>query len=290
MKPIVSVCIFTYNHEKYIADCIESVLMQHTDFDFEVVIGEDYSTDSTRRICEKYLSNFPDKIRLLDRGKNLGICHNYFDTLQNCKSKYIAIIDGDDYWIDPLKLQLQYNYLEKNQDINLVFHQAIIINEIANSSLRFFVQNRKDFYSFSDILDKWIIATGTIFFRSESMVYPDFLLHTHNFDLAIQLLLTRNNNRVGYIDRTMSVYRINEGSNTNKVEYNILKTIDRQVLLFNEFDFYTKNRYKKEIANKVNSLMRIKNFFYFIKIKKTFKKIVKYPFNLLGLDVVKKRF
>ncbi len=246
MKPNVSVCIFTYNHEKYIQRCIESVLMQKTNFDFEIIIGEDYSKDKTKEICIEYASKYPNKIRLLDRGKNLGICENIFQTLKESQGDYIALLDGDDYWIDPMKLQKQYDFLEKENTINMVFHQTLVINKL-NNTINLFVKNPKLKYTLSDIINKWSMATGSMFFRTKAMDFPDFVYHTHNVDLIIQLIVNRNNEEIGYIDDLMSVYYINEGSNTNNPNYNALNTAKRQKLLFEEYNEYTNFRYNELI-------------------------------------------
>ena len=103
----VSVVMLTYNHEKYIAQAIESVLMQETDFHYEIVIGEDCSTDRTREIVIEYQKKYPDKIRTLLHAKNIGGNANYRQTYSECNGDYIAFLEGDDFWIDRKKLQKQ---------------------------------------------------------------------------------------------------------------------------------------------------------------------------------------
>jgi len=120
-NPLVSVMMVTYNHEHYISQAIEGVLMQITSFRIELVIGEDCSTDSTRKICEKYKNQYPQLIRLLTTDHNLGMVQNGNRTLQACTGKYIALNDGDDYWTDPYKLQKQVDFLESNEDYGLVW-------------------------------------------------------------------------------------------------------------------------------------------------------------------------
>lgn len=116
---MVSVCMITYNHEKYIAQAIEGVIMQKTDFDFELVIGEDCSTDNTRKICKKYADAYPEIIKLLPEKRNLGMIPNFNRTLNKCTGHYIAICEGDDYWIDPNKLQKQYDFLKNNPEVKI---------------------------------------------------------------------------------------------------------------------------------------------------------------------------
>lgn len=114
MTPLVSVCMTTYNHEKYISQAIESVLGQRTTFAVEVVVGEDCSTDSTLAICRKYEEQYPDRVRVVASESNIGMHRNYRRTIEACRGKYIAMLDGDDWFSDMDKLQIQVEQLEKS--------------------------------------------------------------------------------------------------------------------------------------------------------------------------------
>lgn len=116
-KPLVSVCMITYNHEKYIKDAIEGILMQKTSFPIELIIGEDCSTENTRKIVEDYAEKYPNLIFAQYSEKNLDMMNNFFNVLQAVRSKYIALCEGDDYWTDPLKLQKQVDFLANNLNI-----------------------------------------------------------------------------------------------------------------------------------------------------------------------------
>jgi glycosyltransferase involved in cell wall biosynthesis len=286
MNTLVSVCIFTYNHEKLIERCIESALMQNTDFDFEIVLGEDYSKDKTRNICNEYVKKYPNKVRLLDRGKNLGMCENIFDSLKNCKGKYTAILDGDDYWIDPLKLQKQFNFLETHSEMNLVFHQSLIINEL-NGTFSYFVKENKSLYTIEDIINNWCMATGAMFFRTKAMDFPQFVYHTHNFDLAIQLILNKNGEKIGYIDELMSVYNINVGSNTNNQNYDAYNTAKRQKLLFEEFNEYSNLKFSKTIEHKLLEINSIIQQNGRISVNLIAKKLIKDGLKIFNLKLSK---
>src|SRR5204862_6731871 len=96
--PKVSVCMITFNHEKYIEQAVESVMMQETDFDYELVVGEDCSTDSTRDILERLMERYPERIRLNLHAENKGMLRNFEHTLKSYRGEYIAILEGDDYW------------------------------------------------------------------------------------------------------------------------------------------------------------------------------------------------
>ena len=124
--PVVSVNMITYNHEPYIRQAIEGVMMQKTDFEFELVIGEDASTDKTREICFEYQKKYPDKIRVLWWHENLyrnphPAGGNGKRTQAHCRGEFIALCEGDDYWIDPLKLQKQVDVMRKYPNVGLCF-------------------------------------------------------------------------------------------------------------------------------------------------------------------------
>lgn len=141
---LVSVSVVTYNHKDYIAQCLDGILMQKTNFPFEIIVGEDESNDGTREICIEYANKYPDKINLFLRsrkdvifinGKPTGR-FNFIENIKVAKGKYIAICEGDDYRTDPLKLQKQVDFLEKNKDYILCFTNASIINENNEISLK----------------------------------------------------------------------------------------------------------------------------------------------------------
>jgi glycosyltransferase involved in cell wall biosynthesis len=114
MMPLVSVCMTTYNHEKFISQAIESVLCQRTTFSVEVVIGEDCSTDNTLAICRQYEAQYPDRVRVIASKNNIGMHANYRRTIEACRGKYIAMCDGDDWFTDENKLQIQVEELENS--------------------------------------------------------------------------------------------------------------------------------------------------------------------------------
>ena len=115
-EPVVSICCITYNHEKYIEETIDSFLMQETDFPFEIVIGEDCSTDNTRKIVEKYKEMYPNIIKLIVSENNVGMQANGQRTMEACIGEYMALCEGDDYWTDKNKLQIQKDFLESNPE------------------------------------------------------------------------------------------------------------------------------------------------------------------------------
>ena len=147
MEPLVSVKMITYNHAPYIAQAIEGVLMQKTSFPFELVIGEDCSTDGTREIVVDYKTRFPHIIRVVTSERNVGMMKNGLRTLAECKGKYIAFCEGDDYWHRQDKLQMQVDYMEKHPRCGLIhsdYNRYIVredrliqdFNKTVNNSVR----------------------------------------------------------------------------------------------------------------------------------------------------------
>ena len=125
----VSVHMITYNHEKFIAQAIESALMQQVDFDYEIVIGEDCSTDRTREIVVAYQQRHPDKIRLLLHEQNVGVSLNDIRVYRACRGEYVAWLEGDDYWTSPHKLQKQADFLDSHPACSACFHPVTVFFE-----------------------------------------------------------------------------------------------------------------------------------------------------------------
>lgn len=136
-NPKVSVLVQTFNHEAFIGDCLNGILNQRTSFDFEIILGEDFSSDGTRRICKYFASKYPEKVRLLlhrpvNKIKVANTTTGNFNALYNLytsKGEYIAFCEGDDVWRDPFKLQKQVEILESNSALALTYHQYIEVDE-----------------------------------------------------------------------------------------------------------------------------------------------------------------
>lgn len=132
-KPKVSVCIVTYNQEKFIGQCLQSIVEQETDFDFEIIVGDDASQDGTRRVIQQFVENYPEVIRAVFHEKNKGPTNNYLSVHNLAKGEYIAHLDGDDYAL-PGKLTALANHLDSNPDCAIVWHRMRILNERGQSA------------------------------------------------------------------------------------------------------------------------------------------------------------
>ena len=132
----------TYNHRPFIAQAIEGVLQQKTNFPFELVIGEDCSTDGTREIVDEYQKKYPNIIRVVTSEKNVGMKKNGLRTVQACRGKYLAFCDGDDYWQSPLKLQKQADYLESHPECGLVYSSYDVYHVSSGERIKDYINYR----------------------------------------------------------------------------------------------------------------------------------------------------
>jgi glycosyltransferase involved in cell wall biosynthesis len=145
--PKVSVCVVTYNQEKYIRQCLQSIVDQETDFDFEVIVGDDCSTDGTRAILQEFAYKYPGVVKPIFQEKNIGPAQNYFSVHKLAKGEYVAHVDGDDYWL-PNKLLYQVNILNNNRDIIFV---ADYIGKSKNLDIRYKKLNAEELFKANNI-------------------------------------------------------------------------------------------------------------------------------------------
>lgn len=206
-KPFVSVYMVTYNHEQYIAKAIESVLMQETKYPFQLIIGEDCSKDGTREIVRQYAKKYPDKIKAILNAENLGAQKNAGNVYKACKGKYIAMLEGDDYWTDSGKLQGQVDFLEENPGYSACFHNAKIITENSNKEWLYCTFKGSTTFTLADIIKKNFIPTCSFVFRNEiDESFIEKITKLDCGDWALYIYVAEKG-KVFYIDRIMSVYR-----------------------------------------------------------------------------------
>ncbi len=225
-EPLVSVKMITYNHASYIAQAIEGVLRQKTAFPFELVIGEDCSTDGTRQIVFEYQEKYPDVIRVIASNKNVGMNPNGYRTMKACRGKYIAFCEGDDYWHSPDKLQKQADHMESHPECGLVYSDFDVYQVKSKKRISDFVQYRKwetpenpgivDF-----ILGKtYAIRTCTVMIRRdlyEQIIESDPCLHqSDRFPRGDTQLWAEISavSRLHYIPESLATYNETEESAT----------------------------------------------------------------------------
>jgi glycosyltransferase involved in cell wall biosynthesis len=209
--PKVSVLMISYNHEAYIAQAIDSVLAQTTDFDVEIVIGEDCSTDGTRRIALDYQRRHPGRIRVLAREKNLGMLPNLVDTYQNCRGQYIALLEGDDYWCDPLKLKSQVELLDARSDFAICFHNVAVVGDRSDGFPAQLCRNVPEVSTIEDLAFQLYIPTCSVVLRNG--LIPEFPAWFYKLGMGDWplLLLAAQQGRIWYFDKIMAHYRRHPG-------------------------------------------------------------------------------
>lgn len=204
----VSVRMITYNHEKFIAQAVDSVLMQETDFAYELVIGEDCSTDRTRDIVKEYQRKHPDKIRLLLPERNLGARENSKQTTRACRAEYMALLEGDDYWTSPHKLQKQVDFLDSHPECAYCFHPVLWVYDDNLRESHVEPQNRKPIYRLRDLLEFCFIPTGSTVFRRGLVEEPPDWYYSLAMGDWPRFVLYAQHGDIGCIDEVMGVYRV----------------------------------------------------------------------------------
>lgn len=278
----VSVCVVTYNQENYIAECLESLVNQVTNFRYEIIVGEDCSTDGTRAIVQRYVEKYPDLIVPLFYKENLGPVENIKQVYKKAKGKYIAHMDGDDMAL-PEKLQKQFNVLEKNKDCNICSHDVDGINE--NSKKKkinwSYPEGR---YNLFDLYQKlpFFSHSSKMFRNKYDIKYWDNLLVDNSIlDIDIHV----SNLEDGYIyhlAEKLGKYRVNVGVSYQKkvnpaLPLGIIRVFNRGLELFDD-DPVKKDKIKSIYAHHL--LQCAYNYAVFDRNKKMFSHYVDLSFKI----------
>jgi glycosyltransferase involved in cell wall biosynthesis len=230
---LVDIPMCAYNHEKYIAQAIEGVVKQVTNFKFRLFIGEDYSKDNTRNIIERLTLDYPNIVFPIFHKRNLGPAENSKQLLAKCTSKYIALCDGDDYWTDPYKLQKQVDFLEANPEYAICFHRANlkVENDIQINDQYVGPEEEKDLLIEDFILSNPVPTVSAMFKNvlhenfedwESKMPFGDLLIYTK--------VLKITNLKAKYIPDVMGVYRIHDGGiHSGSFANNKLKTFEKHL-------------------------------------------------------------
>jgi glycosyltransferase involved in cell wall biosynthesis len=219
-KPKVSVSIVTYNHEKYISQALDSALMQEANFDYEILVGEDDSSDGTREIVKAYAERYPDRIRLfLNDRKNVIYIDgrptgrwNLLNNFRNAQGDYIALLEGDDYWTSPHKLQRQIDVLENDKSLSMCFHP---VNDTIGEE---FERIRKppmikQSYTLDDLLvyNNFISTCSVVYRAVNNKFLPSWIEQTAFADWVLYMINLQFG-QIGYINEVMGCYRIHSGA------------------------------------------------------------------------------
>ncbi len=279
---LVSVITITYGQEDYIIQAIEGVLMQKYDGHIEFIISNDNSPDSTDELIRNYFNNLniPSNftINYINHKQNKGVINNFIWSLNQANGDYIAICEGDDYWIDSLKLKKQVDFLEDNPSYSLCFHNAIKLYDNGRNPELFNNFSKSKQITLDEIVKKWIIPTASILFRKSILPLPEWSLEIYSGDQTLALISISKGN-IFYLNSIMSIYRVrnlDKNSMTFKTSNKITDVIKEQLKLY---EFYledpmciNKNIILKKIEQLKNELE-----FQIIKKKNIFHAIFKRP-------------
>lgn len=267
IDPLVSVIVPTFQHVDFISECLNSIISQKTDFSYEIILGDDESTDGTREICIKFAEKYKNKVRLFFHssannikvnGKRTGRFNLIFG-LYKAKGKYIAICEGDDFWTDADKLQNQVDFLEENTEYGVCFHKAEERNTLNGSVSKFIPDIKTDtIYTITDYIFENKTATCSMMFRREKL-FPLFesFYYVPFGDLSIILtVMLKSNQQTFVMEKCMSVYRIHSGGMHGALQKDSKSLIKAYLLHLNFFELYSKtilseNRFRRTIAQKI---------------------------------------
>lgn len=264
---MVSVCMITYKHESFIKEAIEGVLMQIVDFPVELIIVDDCSPDFTQNIVKDIIASHPNGswIKYFRHNTNLGVHKNSIFACNKCEGKYIASCDGDDYWIDQNKLQMQFDFLENNLEYNLCYHDVKVLKD-GDLTDDFIDKTKKQITNIYD-LAVWgnYMHTCSVVLRNNIDIVKKINTNINMCDYLYYMYFV-NDGKIKKIDEVLSVYRYGDGiwSKSSNIEkqkfsidniYSILKLTDDDTikeimqLRLNSYSLYSLPNYLNKIEN-----------------------------------------
>ena len=246
----VSVMIITYNHERFIAQAIESILAQQVNFDYEMVIGEDCSTDGTRDVIMDFHHRYPGRIVPLLRGQNLGPMRNLEATLAVCRGQYLALLEGDDYWTSRHKLQKQVDFLDSHPGSSMCCHRVKFLDETGHAEFDVFPSLPSGAYTIEDILkENFVMTCSAVLRRNLVSALPPWVRKMKLADWPMFALAAKHGT-IELLDDVMAVYRVHSGAMWSSLpSITRLRETTRMLrALDKHFKFYYTNTIRQTIA------------------------------------------
>lgn len=282
MEVLLSILMPTYNHEKYIAKAIESALSQKTDFSYELLINDDCSTDSTRKIAQDYAKKYPDRIKLFTHDKNQGLLKSYKFLLEQASGKYIGILESDDLWTDSSKVQKQLSFLENHDEYGLCCSDYYTIDENGKQTgevVKDFDKNQNDFW-YSALMNFASIGALTIVFRRS--VYDkwcnidDYIENNfQTFDRSVWLSIAKHS-KCHFIHEKLASYRVISSSISNSGSFEKALSFANSVMDIHEYiiskyglEGCTRKQFdQKKIVWFINLCITHRNYAEFLKLSR----------------------
>jgi len=287
-KPLVSVISITYNHEPFIRACLEGFMMQQTSFPVEFIIHDDASTDHTADIIREYYQKRPDLFHVIIEKENLYSQHKpimqpLYDMAQG---KYVALCEGDDYWIDPLKLQKQFNYMEQHPQCNVCSHRVKVYEEFSSSKMEDRKIKEGDYYAGDILKNNLYFYMCSLFYKRSFFLAekPSFFRRNACAEIGIVLYMVKDSYCHQFSD-IMGTYRLQNRNSVSKKDRstreNYRDLMQRCLLFWRDVDTFFDHKYTIPISYKIrfcedgigcSSSNFFKRFYYYISHKKSFKK------------------
>lgn len=257
--PKVTIVCMVYNHEAYLRECFEGFVMQKTTFPIEILVNDDCSPDGSADVMREYEVKYPELFHCIYQEENQyskGKMAWWEILFPMAKGEYVAICEGDDYWIDPYKLQKQVDFMENHPDFVACFHNARV--RYQDRVTLFNSLNENHFPSTKDLIKRqWFIATPTLLFRNVLSEYPDWRGKIVNGDYLLELLLAREG-KFYYMDDVMAVYRQDGHGMSAVLQRNEVGMIDRLIDLLTKMKPYYSEEYASAFDESIRNYQRIR--------------------------------
>jgi glycosyltransferase involved in cell wall biosynthesis len=266
----LSVVVVCYNHERYLVKAMESIFLQKIDYEYEIIIADDYSTDGTKDIIKNYKKNYQDKITVLDNQENIGITKNFQKAFKACNGEYIAILEGDDYWTSPNKIAKQIKLLDEHREYSFCYHRFIGHNEETG---HFFasrdIGDNRLITTLDLIYDNFIGNFSTCMYRKNIIdLLPESLFEMKVYDWMLNIVVSQYG-VIGYLNELMSIYRQHDkgewSSKSPQEKNNMLADCIKQYNAFLDYKYNEAFLYVAAKYAKKSSL--INNFKYLFTIE-----------------------
>lgn len=219
MMTLVSVCMITYNHQEFIQEAIEGVLCQVTDFNVELIVVDDCSTDDTYKEMANAMQENKGgvNLKIFQQDNNIGIIPNFFSALNKCNGEYIALCDGDDFWIDEHKLQKQFDFLNDNPDYSICYHNVdVLVNGKREDDV--YTDNTQQTTTIDDLVKGNYIHTPSVMLKKNWSELPDWMLWCGTGDFPL-LMFSAQFGKIKKLNEVMAVYRVHNTNNWRNLNY-----------------------------------------------------------------------
>ncbi|WP_284449607.1 glycosyltransferase [Pseudoxanthomonas mexicana] len=254
----VSVLLITYNHEGYVEKAIDSVLMQEVDFDFDIVVADDGSSDGTLSLIREIADQNPSvSFRFLRCDENVGITKNYQRAFAACDAEYIAVLEGDDYWVSPKKLAQQFRFLEKHRECDLCSVNYYVYEEgRAQFTPRVPPEQGHVVLGARELISDNLVGNfSTCMYRSRALKQlPDALFEARSYDWAVNICVARYG-LIGFLREPMSVYRIHDRGAWSLLSH--VQKLKAQLELIPTYDKITDGVFHYEFAVLAERLSKV---------------------------------